>query len=193
MKQNNRGFTLIEVMLVILVVGFLLNTIVINMTSSPVEEKLEAHSHKFAALFNLASEYSLLNNVELGLLVEDNSYQFLGFDGVRWLPIPSKDSFTQQQFEPPFAITLRLDELELDGQMIIDQSMFEDMLEDEDGFEEEDEPVYPQVFILSGGDITPFNLTFTYDDDFDLPIYYEVTGIYTIPLKVEGPFTDERN
>lgn len=190
MKRFNRGFTLIEVMLVILVVGFLLNTVVVNITTSPVETKLETDAHKFAALFTLASEYSLLNNVELGLLVEDNGYEFLGFDGARWMPIPGLEHFAIQQFEEPFMITLALDELEIDEQMTIDRSMYEEKDEDQ-VFEEDDEPVYPQVFILSGGDITPFTLTFTYDDDYDLPMEFVVAGEYTLPLTVEGPFFNE--
>lgn len=190
MARKYRGFTLIEVMLVILVVGFLLNTIVANITTSPIEEQLEHQSRKFSALFNLASEYALLNNIELGLLVEDNSYQFLAFDGVRWVPVPDQDGFEQAFFEEPFLITLTLDELPVDGQMTIDQSMFEDY-EEEQGFENEEELVYPQVYILSGGDITPFKLTFSYEDDFDTPMFFDVIGAYTIPLELQGPFFDE--
>ncbi len=189
MKNNSRGFTLIEVMLVVVVIGFLLNIIVANITSSPVEDKLEQHSNRFAALFNLASEYSLLNNIELGLYVEENSYTFLAFDGMRWVPVPKADSFTLQQFDPPFSISLTLDELEIDEQMLIDQSMFAEF-EQEQAFEDEEELIYPQVFILSGGDISPFTLTFSYDDDYDEPIHYQVSGTYTIPLTVTGPFNE---
>lgn len=190
MVKKSKGFTLIEVMLVILVVGFLLNTIVANITTSPIEEQLEHESRKFSALFNLASEYALLNNIELGLLVEDSSYQFLAFDGVRWVPVPDQDALGQSYFEEPFQISLTLDELPVDGEMVIDQSMFEDY-EEEQGFEDEDEPVYPQVYILSGGDITPFKLTFSYEDDFEAPMYFDVIGAYTIPLELKGPFFDE--
>ncbi|KGJ98111.1 type II secretion system minor pseudopilin GspH [Thalassotalea sp. ND16A] len=188
--KNNRGFTLLEVMLVLVVIGMLLKVLVGNVTGSPIEDKLELESQKFAALFNLASEYALLNNIELGLLVEDNSYQFLAFDGLRWVPVPEQDSLTQAYFEEPYAITLTLDDLPSDGQMMVSQSLFEEF-EEEAAFDEEEEPVYPQIFILSGGDITPFKLTFSYDDDFDLPMHYDVVGSYTIPLTIEGPFIDE--
>ncbi|WOH36680.1 prepilin-type N-terminal cleavage/methylation domain-containing protein [Thalassotalea fonticola] len=189
--KNDRGFTLLEVMLVLLVIGMLLNTLVGNLTRSPIEDKLELDSQKFSALFNLASEYALLNNIELGLLVEEDSYQFLAFDGIKWVPVPEQDSLIEEIFEEPFYLTLTLDELPVDGQMIISQSMFEEF-EDEQAFEDEEELLYPQVFILSGGDITPFKLTFSYDDDFDEPMYFDVTGTYTIPLVIEGPFFDEQ-
>ncbi|WNC72585.1 prepilin-type N-terminal cleavage/methylation domain-containing protein [Thalassotalea psychrophila] len=189
--KKNRGFTLLEVMLVLLVIGMILKTLVGNVTGSPIEDKLESDSQKFAALFTLASEYALLNNIELGLLVEEDNYQFLAFDGLKWVAVPDQDSLTQIYFEEPFQITLTLDDLPVDGQMIIDQSMFEGF-EDEQAFEDEEELVYPQIFILSGGDITPFKLTFGYDDGFDIPMFFDVTGTYTIPLVVEGPFFDEQ-
>lgn len=188
--KSNRGFTLLEVMLVLLVIGMILNTLVGNLTRSPIEDQLELDSRKFSSLFNLASEYALLNNIELGLLVEEDSYQFLAFDGLKWVPVPDQDSLTEEIFEEPFHISLTLDELPVDGQMIIDQSMFEGF-EDEQAFEDEEELIYPQVFILSGGDITPFKLTFSYDDDFEQPVFFDVTGTYTIPLVIEGPLFDE--
>lgn len=190
--KKNRGFTLLEIMLVILVIGMILNTLVGNISSSSKEDKLESDSHKFAMLFTLASEYALLNNIELGLLVEEDSYQFLAFDGLKWVPVPDQDSLTQIYVEEPFYISLTLDDLPVDGQMIIDQSMFEDF-EDEQAFEDEEELVYPQIFILSGGDITPFKLTFSFDDGFELPMFFDVIGTYTIPLVVEGPFFDEQH
>lgn len=188
--KNNRGFTLLEVMLVLLLIGMLLNTLVGNVTRSPIEDKLELDSQKFTALFHLASEYALLNNIELGLLVEEDNYQFLAFDGIKWVPVPEQDNLAVEVFEEPYHISLTLDDLPVDGQMIIDQSMFEDF-EDEQAFEDEEELLYPQVFILSGGDITPFKLTFSFDDDFEEPMYFDVTGTYTIPLVIEGPFFDE--
>lgn len=190
--RQHKGFTLLEVMLVMVVIGFMLTALIPNIRGVNVEDELETQSQRFNAVFTLASEYALLNNIELGLYVEKNSYQFLGFDGAKWLAIPDIDTFAIKQFEEPWSIELILDGLEVDDEMIIEQSLFEDM-ETEDSFteKEEEKSIYPQVYILSGGDITPFRLTFTHDDGMDLPVYYEVNGAYTIPLIVTGPFFDE--
>ena len=50
------------------------------------------------------------------------------------------------------------------------------------------------MFILSGGDISPFQVTFAFDPDaeIDLDITYQVTGLYSLPLQIEGPLTDVR-
>ncbi|QBY04639.1 type II secretion system protein GspH [Thalassotalea sp. HSM 43] len=192
MSRRVKGFTLLEIMLVLVVLGMMYTAVIPNIRGTEPADELEKHSHTFAELFSLASEYALLNNLELGLHVEDNVYRFLAFDGTRWVPVPDQDILTEVAFDEPFAIELSLDDLPIDEDaMQVNQSMFEDFEYDE-GFKEDEEPVYPQVFILSGGDITPFKLTFIYDDNYDIPVFYEVLAEYTLPLKVEGPFEDEQ-
>ncbi len=186
-----KGFTLLEVMLVIIIIGFMVTALVPSIRGADIEDELKQHSERFAAVFTLASEYSLLNNLELGLYVHENSYEFLGFDGVRWVPIETQETFANVQMNEPFKLTLSLDELETEDELIVDKSMFEDM-ETEDAFKDEEELVYPQVYILSGGDITPFTLTFSYDDGFDLPVFVDVTGTYTIPLTIHEPVFDAK-
>ena len=193
MLKRSNGFTLIEVMLVMVIIGLIVSAIVPNITRDSVADVLEEKTRLFQQRFYLASEYALLNNIELGLYVEENTYQFLGFDGVRWVPVPDVEGFTSEIFDEPFFISLELDDLPVDEQMMLDNSAYEEYA-DEQGVDEEEgeeEPVYPQIYILSGGDITPFKLTLGYDDDFDTPVMFEVTGLYTIPLEVEGPIYDE--
>jgi general secretion pathway protein H len=49
---------------------------------------------------------------------------------------------------------------------------------------------------LSGGDITPFSVTFRLNDDFiysddEEELAFRVTGIYTTPLTIEGPILED--
>ncbi|WP_371375870.1 prepilin-type N-terminal cleavage/methylation domain-containing protein [Thalassotalea aquiviva] len=187
--RSIKGFTLLEVLLVLVIIGFMVTALIPGIRGVDIEDELEQHSQKFSSVFVLASEYALLNNLELGLYVKDNSYQFLGFDGVRWVPISEHKFFQQVQFEPPFSIKLSLDELALEDELSLDQSLFEE-IETEESFKDEEEFIYPQVYILSAGEITPFTLTFTYDDGTDLPMNFDVTGEYSIPLVIKGPWFD---
>jgi general secretion pathway protein H len=62
--------------------------------------------------------------------------------------------------------------------------------------EEQEEKIIPQVYILSGGDITPFSVTFRLNDDFiysddEEELAFRVTGIYTTPLTIEGPILED--
>ncbi|WDD98887.1 type II secretion system minor pseudopilin GspH [Thalassomonas actiniarum] len=199
--RGSKGFTLIEVMVVIVVIGIMVSLVQFSTSGNRPEEKLRQASERFAGVFDIAAEYSMLNNVELGLLVDKNSYQFVGYDGVRWSPLPDEDLFASYSVSEDLAMALELDDLPIEEPALYDRSIFE--VEEEDSFsEEEEEKIIPQVYILSGGDITPFSLTFSFVEELvlDEEFAYRVTGLFTTPLTREflidgkviaGPEADE--
>jgi len=190
-NRFSRGFTLIEVMLVVALIGAIATLVQINFVSGGPEEKLKQASARFAGVFDLAAEYSMLNNVELGLLVEDKQYQFVGYDGVRWSALTDNEILATHKLAEGIEISLQLEDLPIDEPQLFDAETF--VVEEEDGFEKEEEKrIIPQIYILSGGDITPFSLSFHWVDNgfTDRGIYYKVTGLYTTPLTIEGPFNE---
>ena len=79
--------------------------------------------------------------------------------------------------------------------LLFDADIFK--AKDEDDFtllskEEQEKKVIPQVYILSGGDLSPFSVTFrlapplAYRQSAE-DLAYRVTGIYSVPLTIEGP------
>jgi general secretion pathway protein H len=86
--NKHKGFTLFELMLVILLMGLVVSTVKFpNLAQDPFDQ-VDQQSKKLAALINLASEYAVLNNTLLGFSVSESSYVFLMFDGEKWLPMP---------------------------------------------------------------------------------------------------------
>lgn len=199
LPQNNyyhyRGFTLIEVMLVIVLIGIMVSAVQFSFSSSKPEQVLQQNSARFAGIFDVAVEYGMLNNIELGLYLDDNTYQFLGYDGIRWSPIADNPLFDVYTLPEGIEISLQLDDLPIDEALLFDPELLNSE-EDEDSFseEEEEKKLIPQVYILSGGDITPFSLTFELADfafDSDEDVIFKVTGIYSTPLTIEGPLPNE--
>lgn len=198
-----KGFTLIEVMVVVLLVGIMASVVQFTASGNAPERQLQKESERFAAVFNIAAEYSLLNNVELGLQVEDNIYQFLGFDGETWQPISENDILLPYTLPEDINITLILDGLPLDEIPLINtlQENEESDLSfsgseiDSDfaSSSDKEKKLIPQVYILSGGDLTPFSLHFEFDETFDSErsVSYKVTGLYFTPIEVEGPLFNE--
>jgi general secretion pathway protein H len=194
-RCSQQGFTLIEVMLVIVLVGVMISAVQFTFSSSKPEQILQQNSARFAGIFDVAAEYGLLNNVELGLFVKENTYQFLGYDGVQWSPIADNPLFEEFTLPDNVEISLQLDDLPIEEPQLFDSSLLITEEED-DSFTEEDEEkkITPQVYILSGGDITPFSLTFsfaefTFDDDDN--VSFIVSGIYSTPLTIEGPIAND--
>lgn len=194
-RCSQQGFTLIEVMLVIVLVGVMISAVQFTFSSSKPEQILQQNSARFAGIFDVAAEYGLLNNVELGLFVKEDTYQFLGYDGVQWSPIADNPLFEEFTLPDNVEISLQLDDLPIEEPQLFDSSLLITEEED-DSFTEEDEEkkITPQVYILSGGDITPFSLTFsfaefTFDDDDN--VSFIVSGIYSTPLTIEGPIAND--
>tara|TARA_R110000744_G_scaffold20336_1_gene53358 strand:- start:5951 stop:6580 length:630 start_codon:yes stop_codon:yes gene_type:complete len=189
-----QGFTLIEVMLVIVLIGVMVSAVQFTFSGNKPEQLLEQNSARFAGIFDVAAEYGLLNNVELGLFIEDDSYQFLGYDGVSWSPIADNPLFEVYTLPEGIEITLQLDDLPIEEPQLFDSSVLinEDEEESFTGDSEKKKTI-PQVYMLSGGDITPFSLTFSLADfafDGDENISFKVSGIYTTPLTIEGPLVN---
>jgi len=227
------GFTLIEMMLVIMLIGIMATFVQFNAGGNKKEQLLKQSSMRFAGVFELAAEYSMLNNVELGLLVDKTSYQFLAYDGTRWTDVGGNDLLVSTSLPEGVEITLELDDLPIEEPLLFDAELLEEsgfgngddedgLSSDEDELEEEETDIagnshsqnsdgskkkrgkklIPQVYILSGGDISPFSLTFYFNDNFsddfnedfdfnDEQPLYRVTGIYSVPLKIEGPKLDD--
>jgi len=222
------GFTLIEMMLVIMLIGLMATFIQFNAGGDKKEQLLKQTSMRFAGVFELAAEYSMLNNVELGLLVDKTSYQFLAYDGSRWTDVGNNELLVARSLPEGIEIVLELDDLPIEEPLLFDTELIEESgfakgdddesaFDDEEFDEENDEELddnndrdgsnsskkrtkklFPQVYILSGGDISPFSLTFHFNDDFsenfnsdEEPPVYRITGIYSVPLKIEGPRLDD--
>lgn len=196
--KSLRGFTLIEVMVVIVVIGLMASLVQFNFAGNKTADLLKYESAKFAAIFEVAAEYGMLNNIELGLIVKENSYQFLGYDGTKWSPVPNQNWDADVQLPEEVISILELDDLPIEEPLLFDTDTF--IEKDENDFtlrakEEEEEKIIPQVYILSGGDFTPFSITFRLNEELayasEEDIAYRVTGIFDIPLSIEGPTLEE--
>jgi len=201
---KTKGFTLLEVLVVIALIGLIVSAVQFNFSGKRPEDTLKKVSYQFAELFESAVNYGLLNNIELGLYIDKSSYQFLGYDGVKWSKIPKQDWLAEQTLPEEITFELTLDDLPIEEPLLFDSSVFKAQSEEYLSFNaieaekkaKKEKQLLPQVYILSGGDITPFSLTFQfteeaslYDDVADLA--YRVTGIYSTPLTIEGPVLDE--
>ena len=192
-KHRQQGFTLIEVMLVIVLIGVMVSAVQFTFSGNKPEQLLEQNSVRFAGVFDAAAEYGLLNNIELGLFVEKNTYQFLGYDGVNWSPIANNPMFEVFTLPEGIEITLQLDDLPIEEPLLFDSSLLINEDQDDNFTEVEQKKTIPQVYMLSGGDITPFSLTFSLAEfaiDGDENISFKVSGIYTTPLTIEGPLVN---
>lgn len=192
------GFTLIEVMLVLLIMGLAMGAVVLSYSGENGKDLLKKQTQRLQVVFNMASDYAVLNQRQLGLRVEDenNSYYFMYLDEEQeWQKLELDTTFAEHQLPELFSLKLSLTDLPWETE----ESLFSSGVFDEElsvssdgveiGNEEEKKLDPPQVFIFSSGEITPFSITLAYEPEFsnELPAYYRIDGQDSTPLTSEGP------
>lgn len=103
-----RGFTLIEVLMVVLLVGIIAGIIVLAANPSSPERSIATEMDRMASIISLALDEAQAENRELGLKVLAKGYGFVAFDEAQqiWQPYLADDSFRPREL--PEGIRLRI-------------------------------------------------------------------------------------
>lgn len=197
-SKHQTGFTLLEVVIVLGLIGLIMASVRFTIFSANVEDNIEKEVKRLQVVFNMASDYAVINQLELGLRIDDETqtYEFVALDDEEnWLPIDDQKHFVKTAFSEGVFLEMSLEGLPWQNE----ESLFDNRIFDENlsvstdgvdiGNEEDKAPPPPQVFILSSGEITPFELLIRYqaqeigDDEFE----FQLQGKDTVPLTIIGP------
>lgn len=131
MRTRSRGFTLLELMLVMLLIGVLLTLVRVGLTASPaLQARMQAH--ELLGVIARLRERAVSEGREYGLRFDSHGYQVMGWQSAAWTPLGDSHPL-------PGELQLRL---ELEGQPLrLSVSTLE-----------------PQLLILSSDEISPFAL-----------------------------------
>lgn len=141
--RSTSGFTLIEILVVLVVVGLLASLAVISLGDGGRQRELENEVRDLFLLMQTASEQAILNNQEIGLLLDDNEYEFLLYneENGEW-ERKQERLFASRQFPDWMTVT-------------------EFIENDQPRLASDDEKPRPDVVFFSSGEVTPFELEFT--------------------------------
>ena len=194
---TSNGFTLLEVMLVLLLMGLAAGYVMFNAFGASKTDLLKSQAQRLQVIVDMASDFAVLNQQQLGVRIEqtDNEYYFVYLDDDdEWQRIEGEDVYAVHTLPEPFTLTLNLDDLPwIVEDQLFDRELFDENLSvSEDGVEigsDEDKKLPPpQILIMSSGDVTPFTLSFNYNGDKgDEPVYFSLQNKDLPPLALEGP------
>jgi general secretion pathway protein H len=140
--RRQHGFTLLELMVVLVIVGVILTFVGLSATGDSRAEQMQRERGRLAALIELASEEAVLRSEQLAIRFGETDYEFMLLQSNQWTSIDDVPPLRPREL--PKGIELRLE------------------LQDNPppGLKAE-EAESPQVFLLSSGEMTPFILTFS--------------------------------
>ncbi|MDH5259397.1 MAG: prepilin-type N-terminal cleavage/methylation domain-containing protein, partial [Gammaproteobacteria bacterium] len=75
-KNKSRGFTLIELMVVIVIAGMLVTFASLSISNSS-DKQLETEAKRFVSLVKFAADESIMNTREIILKIEERKYSFV--------------------------------------------------------------------------------------------------------------------
>ena len=149
------GFTLLEMLLVLAIVGILATVVALGFTDSGRHRHLRAEAERLARLVELARGEALRRNEIWGLRVAEGRFGFQRYDRATgdWMEVVRRPFQARPAEE---AVTFRIatgagDQQRLDEQL---QALRDDAA---DSDHEEAEP--PDVAIFPDGEVTPFEVT----------------------------------
>jgi general secretion pathway protein H len=167
-NQNAKGFTLLEILVVLVIIAVMAGLLVFSTHDSP-ERRLQREANALAALLNIATDEAVMQSREMGLVINDRGYHFVVFDpeAKKWLPLKKKP-LADHLFPEAYTV-----QFQLDGEQIDDgtRALIDKFIErgaasggigggDADiSTESSDKPL---LLMLSSGEMTAFSLTLQY-------------------------------
>jgi general secretion pathway protein H len=147
------------------------------------EDELDTQALRLHTTINMASEFAVLNQVELGFQIDKNLFEFLVFDGEQWITFDREALFKPLELDSRLKLALNLDDLAWAQDNLLEQANWRELMSgDEDSLLELKKLKIPQVLILSSGEVSAFQLTLELKEQSE-PVYF-IEGEFTAPVNL---------
>jgi general secretion pathway protein H len=146
-RRGARGFTLIEILVVIVIMSVLATFVGLKIGNRALDDRLQTESERFEQLMKLAQEESQVKGVPIGVRFTTSGYQFLSFnDKGQWVEYNQGALRTRLLLTPFYA------ELQVEGRMVAPAQ------DDKPGadLDNQKKKIQPQILLLPGGESSAF-------------------------------------
>ncbi|TMP39997.1 type II secretion system protein [Pseudoalteromonas rubra] len=177
------GFSLIEILMVLVIIGFSVNLVTYTL-SDDMEEELEREALRLHSVINMASEFAILNQIELGFHLDKKKLEFLVFDGEKWATFDAEALYQAIDYSDEYKIELTTEDLAWAQDNMLEQANWRELMGsgDEESLLELKKLKIPQVLLLSSGEVSAFQLSLELEEQSE-PVYF-VEGEFMAPVNL---------
>ena len=140
-----RGFSLIEIMVVVFIIGLISAAVVIKIADNSRDTALDQEAERLDALFDYVREQAELQTRDFGFRANDRGYSFVVFDVLanQWRPVEEDDALRDRQL--PEGLEAHM---VVEGRSIVLDRQKKDLKD-----------FQPQIMIFANGDLSSFEIS----------------------------------
>ena len=163
--RQHSGFTLIEMMVVLLIIGIVVGSVVLSVNTDDLKEHMEIEMNRLRALVNLAREEAILQDHDMALVIKEDSYSFQWYDvkQQKWLAVDDGRVFRERKLPPGTNMVLLIEDLPSVEKHSQPGTTLE--LDGKDQEQQQEEEDVQRVVIYPSGEVFPFELILQKEDE----------------------------
>ncbi len=145
------GFTLLEVLVVVVIIGILTSIAVVSINVLGGDHEMDEEARRLQAVLSQAREDAILEGRDVGLRIDVRGYDFLHYDGryERWDLVSGDPLLRERTLPEGLTATLFLESRQV---QLVSRSA-----------PTERTPPAPQVVVQASGDLVPFEIVLRRD------------------------------
>jgi len=149
------GFTLVEILVVLFIVGIVVAMALLSLGTLGDNRNLETEARRLSTLIQMANDDATIQGRDFGLEVMQSRYRFVEFDPFlnQWFQVTDDDFMRERALEEGSEFELIIEE----RRVLLQEAARETEDDDEDNRDLTDDYL-PHILILSSGDTSPFEL-----------------------------------
>ncbi|MCJ8302027.1 type II secretion system minor pseudopilin GspH [Shewanella sp.] len=162
---RQQGFTLMEVLLVVLLMGLAASAVTMTMSGADGKKELERTALQFMTATEMVLDETVLSGHFIGIVIEKTSYKYVFYDEGKWKSLDRDRILAERQMKDGVEISLVLDGLPLVQEDEEQDSWFDEPFIDEKTEEEKKKFPEPQILLFPSGEMSAFEMTFFSEDE----------------------------